>query len=704
MTKINQEQEFNFTDESPLNKKFPQMEDKSQKHKDQLLIGKIDHFYSSIRNPSSYYSRIRIIALLTLTCHFTSAFYLLNITSKPKNNTYCFDQFSKEFSICDFDSRCYLDKQGITNYIYVPDNYSDIDPTIEVNNINIYYKEFFLHQYLLFSKNNYNKINKFQETLLYFNNIALVTKNENNNLFFTFKQVCHRGQILSELLFFLFIGVLFGVLIFCFAADVFGRRKIIILSTFICGISSIGLGLFSLILVNNINSNAKNLNFNGTGELDHLSFLSYKFNDKNSTELIKNMTINNLISDSFNNNKLYFYFLSSLIYGNIWAGIITILVFLLENSLNDSNIFYNYNFAWYASPLCLIILWISNFILNEISKFMFFLGGIYIICYILQIKFFYESPRHLFEFYEYDEITSFFVNFQKCNEIDKFKIDKLDPMIKSEVMNNIKSKSESSFCTILKLIINKNKSKLYIFNAIFRSDIMKNPIIIFKLMMKNKKLKKNFLILTSLVINISLIYNLTFCNTQRSYFYSRKDLLSQNNYVIPIISSLIVVISQFFFNFLLKFFGVNYILFLCFGFILIFSVVFQIKESVTINLENLNIYTLNSPILNYEDNRYYFLSCIWIIFFFSNGLYYILLFYLTKYTKTIYRCLLIGIFYLIFIFCTVLSQLINFYFDKSMYIITISSIMGFVNSYFQDNEFDSIISEYRKIILNDNKN
>ena len=182
ISKINHEKEFNFTDESPLNKKFPQIEDKSQNHSDKLLIGKIDNIYTSIRNPSSYYSRIRIIALLTLTCHFTSAFYLLNITSKPKNNTYCFDQFSKEFSICDFDSRCYLDKQGITNYIYVPDNYSDIDPTIEVNYINRYYKEFFLHQYLLFSKNNYNKINKFQETLFYFNNIALVTKNENKNM------------------------------------------------------------------------------------------------------------------------------------------------------------------------------------------------------------------------------------------------------------------------------------------------------------------------------------------------------------------------------------------------------------------------------------------------------------------------------------------------------------------------------------------
>ena len=152
MTKINQEQEFNFTDESPLNKKFPQMEDKSQKHKDQLLIGKIDHFYSSILNPSSYYSRIRIIALLTLTCHFTSAFYLLNITSKPKNNTYCFDQFSKEFSICDIESRCHLDKEGITNYIYVPDNFADIDPTIEANNINKYYKEFFLPDYFQFFK------------------------------------------------------------------------------------------------------------------------------------------------------------------------------------------------------------------------------------------------------------------------------------------------------------------------------------------------------------------------------------------------------------------------------------------------------------------------------------------------------------------------------------------------------------------------
>ena len=127
-------------------------------------------------------------------------------------------------------------------------------------------------------------------------------------------------------------------------------------------------------------------------------------------------------------------------------------------------------------------------------------------------------------------------------------------------------------------------------------------------MMKNKKLTKNFFILTSQMINISIIYNLTLYFSLRSYFYSREDQLSQNNFETPILIFIILVLSLLFFNFLLKLFGLSFLLFLCFGFIVNFSVVFQIKERASINLENLNKYTFNSSLMIYNVSRNYFLN------------------------------------------------------------------------------------------------
>ena len=127
-------------------------------------------------------------------------------------------------------------------------------------------------------------------------------------------------------------------------------------------------------------------------------------------------------------------------------------------------------------------------------------------------------------------------------------------------------------------------------------------------MMKNKKLTKNFFILTSQIINISIIYNLTLYFSLRSYFYSREDQLSQNNFETPILIFIILVLSLLFFNFLLKLFGLSFLLFLCFGFIVNFSVVFQIKERASINLENLNKYTFNSSLMIYNVSRNYFLN------------------------------------------------------------------------------------------------
>ena len=114
----------------------------------------------------------------------------------------------------------------------------------------------------------------------------------------------------------------------------------------------------------------------------------------------------------------------------------------------------------------------------------------------------------------------------------------------------------------------------------------------------------------------------------------------------------------------------------------------------------MNRYPFNSENIIYNQYPKTFLGLIVIITFFSYGLFYTVYLYIVKYSKTIYRCLLFGFCQIILDFTMIFSNGLNLRFDKNMFFITIASIIGFVNAYFVNQDFDdNIISDYRKMEL-----
>jgi MFS family permease len=56
-------------------------------------------------------------------------------------------------------------------------------------------------------------------------------------------------QVFLEFLSFIGIGLIIWKYIFGFISDIFGRKKLIVLNTFLCGLSTIGLAIFTSNLI-----------------------------------------------------------------------------------------------------------------------------------------------------------------------------------------------------------------------------------------------------------------------------------------------------------------------------------------------------------------------------------------------------------------------------------------------------------------------
>jgi hypothetical protein len=111
----------------------------------------------------------------------------------------------------------------------------------------------------------------------------------------------------------------------------------------------------------------------------------------------------------------------------------------------------------------------------------------------------------------------------------------------------------------------------------------------------------------------------------------------------------------------------------------------------------------NSPNILAENKQSFMMAILCVICFFTYGLYFTLFFFLTKFTKTLYRCFLYGwccvIIDVMLIFASGLTQ----YFQKNMLYTTVASLIGFISAYFIDGDMGfNIVSDFRKIEIEEN--
>jgi hypothetical protein len=690
------------------------------------IVGKIDSIYMNLKDEGFYYKRIKIILFFLFFFNFMLIMLIFFLLSPIKNNYYCFNALSAQFHLCDQNEFCNNKDNGIAKILIIQDStIKETDVYAESVQVQKKYFNYYLFKEAKFMKENYLKLlPHYEELSTEYTLVIAISTNENWNLFQFFHQFCNKQSTMMFLAGPLLLGFLFANIILTYLADLIGRKKMLIAISFIEFIGCVIMFVFCFYIdqVSRRNSTNQLRLFNTESYqyeyiLDPYYDYSVKVDKPSDDLLLLNQQYNILfqeitrqasISELFSQYKHFLILGCMLSFSCAPSSYVIGLAYILENSINDSFIYSNFLFYHLPYGFAILMIFTCLTIMNSFYYSFIIIGcGLFILGFILIFSI-YESPRHNFEFFEYDIITKTLVKTSKFEDIAKFLSKEEDPKLLKELNKNKEVKKENlcriifdrNFCNCChrrryKLIVNKARD-------ITRSELVKSPFLIFSLMRKNREIKNNILITTSLIANISLIFFLTINKINSELFFSRKDMF--NNYIINtniFIVFFIMTFSLYFFNFILKFFGYNLIFFVNFAVIFLCSLIFELINLTSNDPTDIDSYIYLSSKANIDFKRGSLVALMMIIIFFSIGLFMTMFFYLTKLTKTIYRCLFFGlcqeIISLMLFFSIPLAQ----YFEKSFVYVILISFIGFVNSYFikNDGEFYTIIEDYRKIDL-----
>ena len=445
----------------------------------------------------------------------------------------------------------------------------------------------------MYIENNYNLLNPDSGlTKTYFAAIFITT---NENFIFTnyYHQACNRSNLLLMIAIATFIGIVIGNFLFCFLADVFGRKKVLVLCCIIQILALISLTLFSVFIVNT-NSPAlyQTDNYRNSSSIN-IDYYRIDLNYINNLEsILDELKSASVISTNFKNYFVVYLFIQILLTCSVCSALSVSLAFILENALNDQDIFWNYLIYMISSVAGYFFTNLLISLTDNISSisFIFMLGQITSLFLIMFI--FYESPRYLFEYGDYQEISRIMRKIVPT-ELDKLYVwpDKTDQngvklfedelnIAESNSMQAImKELGETSFFnnhyTVKKKLLKEIKEKE--FCKITKVDLVRDPILLFNIMLNNSKINKNSLIIISYVVNVSICFFITLNALSKEYIFTRQQATKGTIIFDSIIFWITIfsILVYFTVYWILKFFGYSILLFTGFTAIVILSLLIE---------------------------------------------------------------------------------------------------------------------------------
>ena len=712
---------------------------------------KREEAYTLIKKRSccDYFFNLTLVCFLMIFLNGCYSSTVLFIFSKRKNKMYCFDSDSREFKICETSNFCPI--SGVRDIIYT-NEHPNISVTKEMEGIKSKYIDFYVKESTIFSRLN-KKLSKKKSTMSKYGVTIISTYKENYLFDNTFRTGC--DNYLINLLISSFMASVIGNFIFGHIADIFGRKKIIIIATLIqiLGVVIIVCSTYYAIYKGNEDNsenvhpfnNKKMFNFDYSSQDSYSYIQSYiKYSNLEEFDL---SGMNQNYKDNFNSFKkevlkskyikYYFQKVRILIFIGFFlvfftnSSIKTItLAYLLENALTEDSINLYYLYFNFTIPLSLIL---SLFMMTYFDSFFFFISVLCTFQLALIIIFwygFYESQRFNFEYAFYTRITKFTIyilgedNLKKNystdfksiidknnNEKEKVQIDiyyskhsKDKFKIQSELNNNEENENCEFLSSLLyhnKIVHTRNKKE----NQIKRSGILGNPFTIFHLMRKEKFIKKHFLLILSFICSLSIVTNLSMSKITSQGFMPREKLISQKTILNSHISnySIIYIIILFpFIHYVIKCTGLGMILTISLIITFVSSFFFEIICLSSREITNLveNKYNSIDIIINkYMDalNAFIYLVSI------SNvGMQYSLYFFLTKLTKTIYRCTFYGLCHVFIDITFFISLYLEENIEKTYAYVCLFALISLITSIFITSNEDSLnIMDYREIKFDD---
>ena len=699
-----------------------------------------------------YFTNLVIVLFFILVLNWSFLWILYFILSEQKNKFYCFDPLGKEFRICSKIDFC--DHQGITNYIFTdsPSNYSLSE---ELKNVNQKYTDFFTRESEIFTFLN-KKFSRTKRTLNFFKVIIIITKNEKYLYSNTFRTTCESNT--QDFILVLSLSMIVGNLLFGYLADIYGRKTILLIILFLQILGGFFLFIFTHLILKkgekssdffyNNDYQMFNFEYNYMSEIvTYMEEISNKYDLTNLNTIYQNqfnsikfeVLSSTFIRESYKKNKIFIFFCLFLIFSS-QSPIKTIsIAYIMENALTKdsmSNYFLYINFAF---TIGLVITYSLIIILNCFHIPVLIISILQFILFFIVIFRFYESQRFNFEYSYFGKITEFTENYIGKENLRNFYSEKINEHnnknINSHEKNSFKENENTNNFTIYysltsskiqseleferqnlnaniwntnlkaekKRKINQFQFSLEKENIIRRQEILYKPVTtINKLMNKEKQIRNHYLIIYSFIISTSIICELIFGKITSVIFISRERLVKNKfNLIFSNIFNLLLTsfISLYpVIHYLVKYFGIRGILFFSLFIILIFSGIYELICSFSREQKNLNIYEFDSIHISYRDHRRGLVVCIFLNLIGAIGLRYCLFFYLTKLTKTIYRCSFYGKCQTLMDITLIISFGINQYIEKNFLYASLFGFIGIINSFFITHNDDSLnITEMKEI-------
>ena len=371
--------------------------------------------------------------------------------------------------------------------------------------------------------------------------------------------------------------------------------------------------------------------------------------------------------------------------------------------------------------------------ITSLDSFHFFMLIVCILQFLLIIIytiFFYESQRFNFEYAYYTRITDFAVyilgedklkkkysedfKYNEKSNIDKEKVqinlyyskDTRDKYkIKNELNNNEENESATFLSSFLESEEDSKISRKKKENIIKRNYILGNPFSILSLINKEKLIKSHMFLVLSFISSLSLVSNISLSKITSPAFITREKLITSETIIfsnITLYPILYFIILFPFIHAFIKCIGLGIILRISLGMTFVSCIIYE-----SICLSSREMTDLTETKYNSMDIIYYkYIKALTAFIYLDSisnvGIQYSLYFFLTKLTKTIYRCSFFGICNIFIDLTFLISLALEEAIEKTYAYSFLFALISFIISIFIIPNDDSLnITDLREIKFND---
>lgn len=683
------------------------------------LVEKTETVYLNMKKETKYHKILKLISFCFAIVSYSFLYLMIFKLTVNRQNIYCFSASNTQFELCSLEMAC--KSVEISNPIMIYDNnalsnVSDIN--YEIMNVNRKYKDFYYDSIInLYSKIANNRLDRITEFSKNFNGFVMLTEGEMVSLGIKYSDLCNYQTSVILFGMFYFLGSILGNSIMTLCSDILGRKRIFMISIFICSISNIL--FFSLVYY--IDS------FIQDSKQEFISNQKGYYSNNKYIEILQQLYFSQTTRLIFKNYKIAMAIIFLFIHFSNTAAQHSMMCLVTENSINDNFVYKNFWIYNNAIIISIIYSYILVYPINDFKYAYLINGIILLIIFIASWRYLKESPRQYYEYSEWLPYTQFFNSITSKYSVNQkifsnsciqslyvpLKVyEEISLSEKQAIENRIvlvkqllhTASRRNSTYEYVQLQLNQIKQSVRKGDNLIltREEVRNNPFIIITFLFYEKIIQNNNPLIWAFLLIVFFVFNILNTNYYARYFFTREGLFQ-----VYIVNSsffylvLVQLFSNFFFYIFLQFFGFKRVMTICFIGIMTCAFIVDFPLTVTPSyFGDLNRYN-PGLIFSYLYDKYQKSLRIstYILSFFQWGVYYTTHIYMLKYSRTLYRCTLLGVIDIINKISFVGAQSIAIYFGRNLLIAAIASFIGlFTIIFLTVNEQDqNIILDKKKL-------